>query len=487
MFTYFKFAVVMLTAAILLIFSGCTDRDSTKIPITTNSDAALQNYLTGRDLSEKLRGQESIQYFQKAVEIDPNFALAYLNLAQVVPSAKEFFDNLEIAKGLTGHISEGEKLMISGLDAAVNGFLMKQRAIYTELTKMFPLDERAHNLLGNHYFGQQEYLLSIEEYNKAIAINPAFSQCYNQLGYAHRFLGQYELAETDFRKYIELIPDDPNPLDSYAELLLKMGQYEASIEQYQKALKIDPNFVASHIGIATNLNLLNRHTQARSQLVLLNGIARNDGERRASHFATAVSYIDEGNYAAALQEIRTMSGLAQKINDATNLAGDQVLMGLINLEMGDSKSAAKHYAQAVEIVEASDLAEDVKNNTRRAYLYNKSRVAVLNQDFELAHQLADKFSAKVAVVNNPFQTKLTHELYGIIALREGKHETAIIELNQANQQNPYNLYRLHQAYKESGNPGQARDFRSQALNFNVLNSLNYSFIRDKFGTTAEPM
>ena len=50
-------------------------------------------------------------------------------------------------------------------------------------------------------------------------------------------------AEAAFKKYIELIPNDPNPYDSYAELLLKMGKFDDSIAQYRKALAIDPNFV----------------------------------------------------------------------------------------------------------------------------------------------------------------------------------------------------------------------------------------------------
>ena len=48
----------------------------------------------------------------------------------------------------------------------------------------------------------------------------------------------YANAEKAFQKYIELIPKDPNPYDSYAELLLKMGRFEDSIAQYRKALEI---------------------------------------------------------------------------------------------------------------------------------------------------------------------------------------------------------------------------------------------------------
>ena len=62
-----------------------------------------------------------------------------------------------------------------------------------------------------------------------------------------------------FKKYVELIPADPNPYDSYAELLLKMGRFDESVANYQKALAIDSNFSSSRIGIATNLMYEGKH------------------------------------------------------------------------------------------------------------------------------------------------------------------------------------------------------------------------------------
>ena len=52
-------------------------------------------------------------------------------------------------------------------------------------------------------------------------------------------------TEKTFKKYTELIPGDPNPYDSYAELLLKTGRYDEAVAQYQEALRIDPTLVAA--------------------------------------------------------------------------------------------------------------------------------------------------------------------------------------------------------------------------------------------------
>src|SRR5262245_18670848 len=74
--------------------SSATASNSGKIPVTTSSEEARKEFLAGRDLSEKLRITDSISHFDKAISLDPNFALAELNRAQVSPTAKEFFDHL---------------------------------------------------------------------------------------------------------------------------------------------------------------------------------------------------------------------------------------------------------------------------------------------------------------------------------------------------------------------------------------------------------
>ena len=99
---------------------------------------------------------------------------------------KGFFAFLNEAKAHLDKVSEGERSWILGFEAGVNGNPMQQREHYQKLVELFPNDERAHNILATHYFGIQEYEKAIDEYNKAIEINPNFSPAYNQLGYAHR-------------------------------------------------------------------------------------------------------------------------------------------------------------------------------------------------------------------------------------------------------------------------------------------------------------
>ena len=65
--------------------------------------------MLGRDLSEKLQAQESIEHFKKAVTLDPEFASAELALANSAPTAKDFFEHLNKAVALADKTSEGER------------------------------------------------------------------------------------------------------------------------------------------------------------------------------------------------------------------------------------------------------------------------------------------------------------------------------------------------------------------------------------------
>jgi tetratricopeptide (TPR) repeat protein len=474
-----RFIITLSVGVLLLVWSGCSAESPGKIPITTTSQEALKDFMIGRDLFDKLRGQESLQHFQNAIQKDANFAMAYLFNSFSQPTIKGFFDQLDKAVALKDKVSEGERMWIEAVRAGADGFPMKQREIYQKLVVDYPNDERAYTLLGNNYFGTQEYEKAIEQYKKSIAINPDFSQPYNQMGYAYRFLEQFDEAESAFKRYVELIPDDPNPYDSYAELLMKIGKYDESIEQYQKALKVNPNFVASHIGIATNYNFKGEYGKARDQLKKLFEIARDDGEKRAARFAMTVSYVDEGNMDKALEELQWQFELGKKNNDAPNMTGDLTSMGNILCEMGKYDDALVKFEKALAVTNQSNLGEDVKEITRRVYLYNNARVALMKKDLQKAKTDAAALMEQAKAADNTFQIWLAHEISGRIAMYEKDYEKAIADLQLANLQNPYNLYRLAKIYKEKGDTKMAKDFCKRAANHNTLNSLQYAFMRHK--------
>lgn len=479
---------------ILLALAGCQvepNRTSTannapaantngKIAITTSSEEARKAFLAGRDLSEKLRITDSLQHYDKAIALDPNFALAHLNRAQSSPTAKEFFDHLKHAVAHSANASDGERMLIEAAEAGANANPTKQKEILDKLVAAYPNDERAHFTLGGYYFGQQDFTQAITHYKKATELAPNYSTAFNILGYAYRQNEQYAEAENAFKKYIELIPNDPNPYDSYAELLLKTGRFDEAITQYNKALAIDPNFLNSYFGIAAALTYKGKAGEATAELQKITEKARTDGERRTALFGQMIVAIDGGRWDQALAEVEKQYALGQKTNDVPAMAGDLQLKGNILLEMGRFDDAKKAFDDAVKIISAdANLSQQVKDNAARFHHYNLARVAVRKGDLAVAKTETETFRKGAEAAKNQNQIKQAHELAGMIALAEKNYDVAIAELNQSNQQNPNNIYLLGQAYEGKGDAAKAKESFTKAAKFNSLPQLNYAFVRTK--------
>jgi tetratricopeptide (TPR) repeat protein len=490
------FALVLVTGAIVL--TACSNIDDHKVASaaadsgaanatantgkilnSTASEEARKEFLQGRDLAERLLIQDSIQHFDKAITLDPNFALAHLNRANVSPTAKEFFDHLKQAVSLSDKASEGERLLILGTEAGANGNAAKQKETLEKLVAAYPNDERARFLLGGYYFGQQDFDSAILHYKRATELAPNYSPAYNILGYALRQKENYAEAEQSFKKYIELIPNDPNPYDSLAELFLKMGKFDDAIAQYRKALTIDSNFINSHLGIGAALMYQGKADEASAEFNKITAKARSDGERRAALFALTVLAVDSGKMDQALTETDKQYALGEKTSDVPNLAGDLLLRGNILLEAGKYDEAKQAFERAQKTTADSSLSQEIKDNAKLLLHYNLARVALGKKDLASAKTESQEFRKGAEASKNPAQLKQAHELAGLIAIEEKSYDQAITELQQTNLQNPQNIYRLSQAYQGKGDTAKAKEFSAKAAAFNSLPQLNYAIVRNK--------
>jgi len=453
--------------------------DSGKIPITTSSDEAKKEFVQGRDLFERLQANDSLQHFDKALTLDPTFASAELARANSAPTTKEFFDHLNKSVSLAEKASEGEKLQILAAQAGTNGDAIKQKEYLEKLVATYPNDERAHFALAGYHFGQQEMSDAVEHYKKATELGPTYSTAYNLLGYAYRQQGDYGNAEQAFKKYIELIPSDPNPYDSYAELLLKMGRFDESIAQYQKALQIDPRWIPGHFGIAADLMYQNKWPDAETELQKLADSAQNDGELRTAYFGMAVVASDSGHLDKALAAMDKEYAVAQKKNDVASMAADLQAKGNILAEMPKYDDAAKTFERSLQIIEGSDLSQEIKDNAKLLHHFNMAALAISKKDYAAAQTHADEYLKGAQVSKNPAQMKQAHELAGRIALAQKDYDKTIAELQQANLQDPRNVYRLSLAYQAKGDSAKAHEMCKKAAEFNSLPQLNYAFIRTK--------
>jgi tetratricopeptide (TPR) repeat protein len=475
-----KSAAALLLAVLTITLIACTSKpvDDGKVAITTKSDKARELFVQARGLVERLRITESLPLLEQALSLDSNFTQAHLLMTQAAPSAAVFFSSLDNARRSAAVATEPERLMVQVTHAGVNGNTAEQEGVLKKLLTLRPQDERVQMLMGNFYFGQQHWPEAIATYQKAVAIDSNFSPVYNQLGYCYRFAGRNDDAEVAFKKYIQLIPDDPNPYDSYAELLMKLGRYEESIAQYEKALKVQLTFQPSYFGIASNLNFLGRHQEARDRMQQFYGIAENDGQRRAAYAGMAISAVDEGNFDVALESLQKMTDIAVAAGDYAAQSGDVNLLGNVYLEMGRYEDALKKFKETVDLqAKAKNNSAELNDQARLNYQFDAGRVAAWTGDLVQAKQLQSAYLTRAEASQNSFQIWQAHQLAGIIAMKEQRWNDAISELNKSNPQNPFNLWLISEAYRSMGDEPHAQEYASKATNYNLVNSLLQSMAR----------
>ncbi len=450
-----------------------------EVSVTTASDDARALYIRGRALAEQLRAHDARQLFEQAVAKDPTFALAHYSLALNSPTPKEFLEHLKEAVTLSAKASDGERLMILSLQAGATGDSKKSLEYVQELVAKYPRDVRAQTLLGVAYSNQQEFDKAVSQLTKATELDSSYAPAYNTLGYASMGQEKYADAETAFKRYIALVPNDPNPYDSYAEMLMRSGRFDESIAQYQKALAVDPHFSSSYIGIASDLMYQGKHDPAMSQAQKLFAAARDDGDRRTAILTRAVISVDRGRTAQAMQEMQKLYALDARIGDTAAMSNDAGQMGDILLGGGQADEAGKRYQQSLTLIEGSGLSAEIKDFTGLADHYNRARVALAKGDTATAAAEAQQFASGAEATHDVGRIRQSHELAGMVALRAKDFGKAIDELGQADQQDPYVLYTLAMAYQGKGDAAKAKEFGKRAADAHILPTIRYALVRAK--------
>jgi tetratricopeptide (TPR) repeat protein len=476
--------------------SGAISTDSTietggaekgQVPLSTTSSEARQSYERGLALADQLRPHDARQQFQQSIAKDPDFAMAHYQLALSSPSPKEFRAHIDQAAALANKASEGERLAIMSARAGADADPAKSLEYARQAAVKYPDDPRVHTALGvTYFFNQQDYENARAELQKAVDIDPDFSPAYNMLGYSQRFLGNYPAAEGAFKKYIELVPKDPNPYDSYAELLMKTGRFDESIAQYRKALALDPHFIASYFGISSDLMFQGKHDQAIVETRKMERAGRNLGDRRFALFTRSLVYADQGKTDQALREMQAQYDLGARIGDTAAMAGDAVSLGDILLNAGRADEAKKHYDQALALQEKSSASPEVKEDAALGHRYDLARVALAKNDLATARTVSEAYLGGAEAKQNSARIRQAHELAGMIAIKEKQFDRAIRELGQANQQDPYVLYGIGLAHQGKGDQAKAGEAFRQAAEMYNLPTLNYAFVRAKAKQQAGP-
>jgi tetratricopeptide (TPR) repeat protein len=463
---------------IFLVFTLNTLAQVKEVPITTSSKEALNLFLSGRDKLENIEFFEAAPLFDKAIQLDPNFALAYLYRASSGGGYNVFRQNLDKAVSISDKVSEGEKLQILFVQAQFDGNGLKQKEYLDQLLKSFPSDKRIHYWAGGYYYGINDFPTALVHLTKSAVLDNKYAPAYNLIGYCQSALGNYQEAEKAFQTYIELIPNNANPYDSYAELLLKMGKYDESIAQYKKALEKDPMFTTSLAGIGNNYIFKGDYGSARKYYQEYFDKAPTIDEKFSAIDLKATSFIHEGKIKEALTAYDEYRALAEKENLIPNTINSYLIQGLILAENGNSLEGMKYFQKSIDFMEKLKLQEAEKENFATFLMIERVYFLAANGELDKATDESEKCISKVESRKDPVQEMTLNSIMGYLECKKGNYDKAIQYFSKGTKDNPFYWYYTALAFSNKGDKQNALKLFEKITKWNV-NSTDLALVRKR--------
>ncbi len=273
-------------------------------------------------------------------------------------------------------------------------------------------------------------------------------------------------------------PNSPNPYDSYAELLLKLGRYDESIGQYKKALEKDPAFGGSLAGIGNNYIFKRDYEKARQSYQEQFDRAPNVNQKVGAMNQMVASYVHEGKTAEAVQAAERLAKFAAEQKQIQSAIGAHSTAAFVLAEAGKFEEAAKHLAEADRLRDDPSLPERVRENNRVGKMSNHAFMMISQGKSEAAKVQIEELSKFISTRNNPLEQRGVNELLGMLALKQGDHAKSLEYFAKADPNEPYVWYYTAQAYEGKGDKQNAKMLYRRIADWNQ-NDTGYAVVRPR--------
>ena len=226
--------------------------EATKLATAPTKDTAAYDLFLKGEFEERVANStfrpesfdQATVWYKEAIARDPNFALAIAQLA--ICRLRRHW--------LTDPLSEAE--------------LMEAGALAKQALTLAPDLAEAHVALGLfYYYGFREYEPALTEFRRAIELQPNNSLALSFVAFVHRRQGKWDRTLEELKRSIDLNPRDPYTMGGLAETYVFLRMWKEAEDAARRALTIDPHEATSMRMLL--LSSLNRTGNAQEPLRLL--------------------------------------------------------------------------------------------------------------------------------------------------------------------------------------------------------------------------
>ena len=305
----------------------------------TESIEAYDYYIKGRTLSyfyEVQKNIEAIEFYKKAIEIDPQYSLPYAGISRVRMSQFTF----------------------QFMDQDFSAFALKEAEEFAKKAVMLGPNEAETNFaLGFFYNATQQFDLAFTSFNKAIMLNPSHAHAHDEIGDVYLYsYGDFDRAISWYDKALqrdrELVPAKWFK----SEILLRSGQVKKSLKEVEVAILDHPN-VTQFYGVKHSaLMMSGKYKEAYEFIVDKNDLYSKEGRSLIYYQMLGLSLLELGKMKEFDSLIEKIS--EQKYSDLTHQKKYLYLLKLFK---------TKNYKDVISGFEVLDNSTILTNNsgTRR--------------------------------------------------------------------------------------------------------------------------
>jgi tetratricopeptide (TPR) repeat protein len=419
-----------------------------EMPITTSSPKARELFQRALIDYENLYLERANIGWRAAVQADPNFALAYVFIAYNSTDPAEAHTAQEKAKLLAPKASPGERLLIQWIASVKGTNFIAGISAMNDMLEMFPKDKHLAYLAGNWMMGQNSYEQAQKTLQQALAIDKNYPPALNDLAYCYAQSREYPKAFELMERYVAVLPTLPNPQDSYAEILRMSGNFNGALEHYRAALKIDPWFDYSQLGVADTYALMGNQAQARVEYDKAIQKAYTAADRLSYALQSATTWARENNLSEA---DKAFDAVADKAHATGFSLIEAEAHRMMSLYQTDDADALKHLASAEEALNhptAASISQSDREDERARVLRYRAVRADHAGNQDLAAQILQQLETMAGSTRSAVVQSSYHGSAGALLMTKQQIKEAIAHLEE-DEDNPYSLELLSRAYSIS--------------------------------------